>query len=170
MTGRILKAATCALILAAGAAQAEPLFDPAGRAALGAEIRALLLDEPDIVGRAVTPPSAFAEAVTEDLGRLERLAPRLFDPAQAGFGPADASLRIAFFTRDDCPACDRAEAELRDLAAGHDLRVTVFNLSDAQARDMAAALELSESPAYVLPDMMLQGHIPAIVLERYLTR
>jgi hypothetical protein len=171
MTQAVLKAVACALLLFhGGAARAEPLLDAAGRAALGAEIRALLLAEPDILGRALTPPTAFEEAVTADMDRLARLAPHLFDPAQAGFGPADARLRIALFTADDCAACAQAEADLRALADGHDLRVTVFSLSDPAAREMAAILELTESPAYVLPDMMMQGHIPPVVLERYLTR
>lgn len=167
---RKLKAAACALILSGSVAQAEPLFDSAGRAALGAEIRALLLAEPEIVARALTPPSAFEDAVSADMDRLTRLAPRLFDPAQAGFGAADARLRIAFFTSDTCAACAQAKDDLRALVATRDLRVTVFSLEDADARDLAATLELTESPAYVLPDMMLQGHIPPVILERYLAR
>ena len=170
MSGRHLGALACACLLAGGVAQAEPPFDAAERAALGAEIRALLLAEPDIVGRAMNPPSAFQEAVSADMDRLTQLAPDLFDPDRDGFGPSGASLRIAFFTADDCPDCARAEADLRALTTAHDLRVTVFDLSDAEARAMAERLELTESPAYVLPGMMLQGHIPPIVLERYLTR
>jgi hypothetical protein len=167
---RVLTAASCAVLLSGNIAQAEPLFDAAERAALGAEIRALLLAEPEIVTRALTPPSAFEEAVSADMERLTRLAPQLFDPAQAGFGAADAALRIAFFTADDCADCARAEADLRTLAASYDLRVSVFSMADATARDLAAGLELSETPAYVLPDMMLQGHIPPVILERYLAR
>lgn len=170
MTGRLLTMASCAVLLSGGIAQAEPLFDATGRAALGAEIRALLLAEPEIVTRALTPPSAFQEAVSADMDRLTRLAPRLFDPAQAGFGAADAALRIAFFTSDDCAACVQAEVDLRALIMTHDLRVSVFSLADAAARELAAALELTETPAYVLPDMMLQGHIPPVILERYLAR
>lgn len=165
-----LQAAVCALLLTGGLAQAEPLFDAAGRAALGAEIRALLLAEPEIVEQALTPPSPFEAAVSADIDRLTKLAPRLFDAGRDGFGAADARLRIAFFTAEDCAACAQAEADLRALVATHDLRVTMFSLADAAARDLAATLELTESPAYVLPDMMLQGHIPPVILERYLTR
>ena len=167
---RALTAASCAVLLSGSIVQAEPLFDVAERAALGAEIRALLLAEPEIVARALTPPSAFEAAVSADMERLTRLAPQLFDPAQAGFGAADAALRLAFFTAEDCADCAQAEAELRALAASHDLRVNVFSQEDATARDLAATLELSETPAYVLPDMMLQGHIPPVILERYLAR
>ena len=170
MTRAVLTAAACALALGGGVARAEPWLDAAGRAALGAEIRALLLAEPDIVDRALTPPTAFEEAVTADMDRLARLAPRLFDPALAGFGPDDARLRIAFFTANDCAPCAQAEADLRALADSHDLRVTVFSVTDPAARNLAGMLELTESPAYVLPDMMMQGHIPPVVLERYLNR
>ena len=33
---------------------------------------------------------------------------------------------------------------------------------------LADALQLDIAPSYVFPDQMLRGHIPAIVLERYL--
>jgi hypothetical protein len=170
MMRRVLTAASWAVLLSGSIAQAEPLFDAAERAALEAEIRALLLAEPEIVTRALTPPSAFEEAVSADMDRLTRLAPQLFDPAREGFGAADAALRIAFFTSDDCAACVQAEADLRALVASHDLRVNVFSMADAGTRDLAARLELTETPAYVLPDMMLQGHIPPVILERYLAR
>jgi hypothetical protein len=163
-------AAGAVLILAATAAQAQPLFDAATRATLGAEIRALLLEEPGIVARALTPPGAYDAAVAADLDRLTQLAPRLFATDHPGFGAADAARRIAFFTTDDCADCAAAEADLRDLAATHDLRVTVFALSDPAARDLAAQLGLTETPAYVLPGMMLQGHMPPMVLDRYLRR
>ena len=169
---RWARAALCGACLWTGlAAQAEPLaLSAQERAALGAEIRRLLLDEPDLVARALTPPSAYEQAVTDDITRLDRLAPRLFDPAREGFGPATAQWRIALFVADDCPDCDRATADLRAMAASHELRVTLFRLSDPDAAALAAELELADMPAYVLPQMMLQGHIPPVVLERYLTR
>lgn len=163
-------AAGAALALAATAAQAEPPFDAAMRAALGAEVRALLLAEPGIVAQALTPPSAYEAAVSADLDRLAQLAPRLFATDHPGFGAVDAALRIAFFTADDCADCAAAEADLRDLVATHDLRVTVFALSDPAARELADTLGLTEAPAYVLPGMMLQGHMPPMVLDRYLRR
>jgi hypothetical protein len=157
--------------LMAPAVQAEPLFDTAGRAALGAEIRAVLLDEPQIVGQALNPPSPYEEAVSADIDRLTALAPRLFDPAQDGFGAADATRRIALFVRDDCADCTQAVADLRALAQTHDLRVTLHRLDDnSDGAALAAQLDLSQAPSYALPDMMLQGHIPPVVLERYLRR
>lgn len=169
---RWARAALCSACLWPGLpVQADTLaLSPQDRAALGVEIRRLLLDEPELVARALTPPSAYEQAVTDDITRLERLAPRLFDPARDGFGPATAGSRIALFITDDCADCDRATADLRALAASHDLRVTLFRLSDPDAAALAAELELADMPAYVLPQMMLQGHIPPVVLERYLTR
>ncbi|MFU8863580.1 MAG: disulfide bond formation protein DsbA [Rhodobacterales bacterium] len=167
----------CAAALVAGlfcannAALAQTILSSAERAALGAEIRALLLDEPEIVEQALNPPSAYEEAVSADRARLDALAPRLFAPEQTGFGDADAALRIAFFTAEDCAECDQALADLRDLAETHDLRVTLFAMDDdGPDAALAAELGLEQAPSYVLPDMMMQGHIPQVVLERYLAR
>lgn len=167
-----VRAVICCACLSSGPTlRADPaLFTPQERAALGAEIRKLLLDEPDLMARALAPPSPYQAAVDDDMARLERLGPRLFDPAQDGFGPVTAQRRIALFTDEDCTDCDQALADLRAMAAVHDLRVTLFSLSDPDAAALAADLELSDMPAYVLPQMMLQGHIPPVVLDRYLTR
>lgn len=159
------------MMLMAGDAQADTRFTAAERAALGAEIRALLLDEPAIVDRALNPPSAYEEAVVADRNRLVELAPQLFAPDQAGFGDVDAALRIALFTKADCADCGLALADLRDLAQRHDLRVTLFAMDDdGPDAALAAALGLEQAPSYVLPDMMIQGHIPPVVMERYLNR
>lgn len=160
-----------ALLAGPQPALTEPLLDGAGRMALGAEIRALLLDEPDIVDRALNPPTAYETAVSDDLARLAALAPRLFDPAGPGFGAPGAALQIALFIGADCADCTRAADDLRALSATHDLRVTLHDRdADSAAAALAADLGLTESPAYVLPGMMLQGHIPPMVLERYLGR
>ena len=151
--------------------QSDPVFSAAERAALGAEIRAVLLDHPGIVDQALNPPSSYRQAVNADIDRLRTLAPHLFDPAQDGFGAGNAARHIALFLRDDCEDCTRAVADLRAITQTHDLRVTLHHLDDnGPGAALAARLELTEAPSYVLPGMMLQGHIPPIVLERYLTR
>jgi len=171
VTARSVGLLACAASSLALPAQADPLFDPAGRAVLGAEIRALLLDEPDLIDRIVNPPSAFAQAVSADISRLDTLAPRLFDAGVEGFGPAGAALQIALFIRKDCTDCAQAEADLLALQADHDLRVTLHRFDDnGPGAALAEALELSQAPSYVLPDMMIQGHMPPIVLKRYLSR
>jgi len=172
-----LRPLTCAaalvagLLCAGGTALAQSTLSSAERAALGAEIRALLLDEPEIVEQALNPPSDYEEAASADRARLNALAPRLFAPDQTGFGDADAALRIAFFTTEDCAECDQALDDLRGLAETHDLRVTLFAMDDSGPdAALAAELGLEQAPSYVLPDMMMQGHIPPVVLERYLAR
>jgi len=52
------------------------------------------------------------------------------------------------------------------LAARLGLRVTLFDMAEDAA--LAAELGLDMAPSYVLPDMMLRGAMPAIVLEKYL--
>mgnify|MGYP006307546147 CR=1 FL=1 len=141
---------------------------PAERAIFHAEIREALLGLPDLTDKITPPPIApYADAVADDLARIEAQAARLFSPSLPGFGPADAAQAIALLTRADCPDCARAEADLRDLAKTHDLRVTLIDM-DANP-DLAIALDIDLTPSYVLPDMMLRGHMPTIVLQRYLT-
>ena len=73
----------------------------------------------------------------------------------------------AFFTAENCPDCTRAEDELRTLAQRLGFRVAVFDIGSDAA--LARSLGLDMAPSYVLPEMMLRGAMPAIVLERYLT-
>ncbi len=159
------------LVLTAVPAAADTDFtdlDPADRRILGHEIREVLLTVPELLPRdgAAAQPSPYAAEIASDLARIEAQAAKLFAPGLPGFGPRDAGRTIAFFTAPDCPACARAEAELRDLAAAHDLRVTRIDM--AARPDLAAALELDMAPSYVFPTMMLRGHIPPVVLRRYL--
>ena len=140
----------------------------AERAAFGAELRALLLDEPGIVGAALAPPSPFEEDAAADRALLRRLDPLLFGPDLPGFGPTDAPLRMALLTSPDCPECLRAEAEARALAAAYRLRVTLVDT--ARAPQVTQALGLDILPAYVIGDVIVRGHVPPAVLERYLAR
>ena len=134
------------------------------------EIRQVLLSLPDLPhrdGPARVPArfDPYAEDIADDLARIAAHADALFSPDLPGFGAADAPLAVAFFTAPDCPDCARAEAELRSLADRHPIRVTLLDIS-AHA-DLAHVLGLDTTPSYVMPDRMLRGHMPAIVLERY---
>ncbi len=141
---------------------------PTERAIFHAEIREALLGLPDLVDRIAPPPiDPYAGAVADDLARIEAQAARLFANDLPGFGAPDATRTIALLTRSDCTDCALAESDLRELAESHDLRVTLIDM-DANP-DLAQVLGLDLVPSYVLPDMMLRGHIPAIVLQRYLT-
>lgn len=146
-------------------------LDAASRAALGAEIAAVLAAEPEIVARALTAPPGpadmYRDAVAQDLDTIGQVSGRLFAPNGPGFGPKGQRATIALFTRADCDACARAEAELRALAKQAGIRVTLFDM-DRDA-DLAARLELDSAPSYVMADRMLRGHMPAMVLERYIS-
>lgn len=142
---------------------------------LRAELRDILAGLPHLLPAARQQPAspdaaaraAYADAVASDRARIARHAGALFAPDLPGFGAPDARHVIALFTRPDCPDCARAQADLRQLADAQDLRVTLLDL-DTHA-DLAAALELDIAPFYVLPGMMLRGHVPAVVLTRYLS-
>ena len=144
-------------------------LSPTERAILHNELREVLLSVPQLLPDAPAPQiDPYKDAVADDLTRLSEREEALYGTHLPGFGPPDAALTIALFTAPDCPECDRAQADLRILADTHDLRVTLIDITE-QA-DLARALELDMAPSYVLPDMMLRGHIPPIVLERYLSR
>lgn len=154
------------LATGAGAQQAAmQIHDP-----LGAAIRDTLIAAPELLapltGAPPAPAALYADAIARDRALLSRLAPRLFDNERPGLGPADAPTRIALFTRADCPDCARAAEELRALATRLGFRAARFDI-EADAT-LASALGLDMAPSYVLPDRILRGHMPALVLDRYL--
>jgi len=167
MSARLIAAALAAVAGAGAAAQTVP---PQSRAPLGAAIRDVLVDTPGLLapltGDAPAPADLYADEIARDLALLDRLAPRLFDPARPGLGPDASPTRIAFFTRRDCPDCARAAAELRDLAHRLGVRAAVFDI-EAEA-GLARALGLDMAPSYVLPDRLVRGAMPSPVLARYL--
>lgn len=151
--------AACALLGAGTPLQAQTDFTALTgpeRAVFQAEIRALLLDEPQIVDRALAGPSPFADAVDNDLAAIDRNADTLF--------ANDAAL--ALFTAPNCPDCDRALDELRTLADALGLSFTLHDMQENAG--LAADLGLDTAPSYVLPRMMVRGHVPPVVLRRYL--
>ncbi|GAW35614.1 hypothetical protein RA2_02678 [Roseovarius sp. A-2] len=151
---------------------ASPAQDtgPQSRPPLGSAIREVLIATPEllseITGLSRPAPDLYGAEAERDLATLDQLAAQLFNPNQPGFGPADAATRLAFFTAENCPDCTRAKDELRALAQRLGFRVAVFDIGSDTA--LARSLGLDMAPSYVLPDMMLRGAMPAIVLERYL--
>lgn len=167
----------------------------AARADFGAEVRALLLDEPEIVRRALEagqPDAAgiYADEAAADTARLDAEAARLFARTAFGFGAETPDRILVLFLAADCPDCARALDEARILTRTHaGLRVELRAADGSEAtalwlRDVTgvaggaggptgpesfAALGLDTAPAYVLPDLMLRGWIPLVVMERYLT-
>ena len=141
------------------------------RPPLGNAIRDVLIATPElmsgITGLPRAAPDLYGEEAERDLATLDRMAAQLFNPNHPGFGLLDAPTRVAFFTAENCPDCTRAEEELRALAEQLGFRVAVFDIGSDGA--LARSLGLDMAPSYVLPDMMLRGAMPSIVLERYLT-
>ncbi|EDQ04017.1 hypothetical protein OIHEL45_11805 [Sulfitobacter indolifex HEL-45] len=136
---------------------------PTERAALDAELRAAILASGDVIADALAGPqpaqSEMQQYIQDDLSLLERLAPNLLE------GHA-----VALFTSPDCSTCTAAISELKGLSMRYGTTFILHDLSAPQAAEWAKALGLSEAPFYVLPDMVLKGHMPAVVLARYLTR
>lgn len=160
-----------ALVLGASLSAAAQDRPQQSRTALGEAIRGVLIDTPSLLApvRDPTPLTGadlYADEATRDLDLLARVAPRLFAPDLPGFGAEGAIPSIAFFTQTDCLDCAMAEADLRDLAARLGLRVNIFDMTEDAA--LVTNLGLDMAPSYVLPDMMLRGAMPAIVLEKYL--
>ncbi|MEQ9257897.1 MAG: hypothetical protein RIG84_02230 [Roseovarius sp.] len=167
-----LPAALFALCVAAPALAQTDLrnMTPEERAIFGNEIREALLGVPELLPRHLArraPEAAelYADEIENDLARIAAQEAALFGAGLPGFGPEGAAQRIALVTTPDCAACAEAEAELRSLARRFDLRVTLVTLTPG----LAESLDLDTAPSYVMPDRMLRGHIPPIVLERYLS-
>lgn len=158
------------LAVAAAPAPAETDFTrltPTERAIFHNEIREVLLTVPGILPDAPAPPiNPYADAIATDLGRIAAQSETLFSAEEPGFGPPDATRTIALFTKEACPACTRAERDLRTLAEQHDLRVSLLDITENAA--LARRLEVDMAPTYILPDRMLRGHMPMIVLDHYL--
>ena len=116
MCARRAEAAALSLVLAAASPAVALDLTEAERAAFGAEIRALLLEDPDIVGRALAPGPSYAEEAAEDAALLAELAPDLYhDPSDFAEGPPDGTPLVAFLP-PACDACPDLLTELRALA------------------------------------------------------
>lgn len=168
--GLPLAAGLFAVLSNAAAAETDfTALTPTERAIFQNELREVLLSVPQLLPDAPAPPiNPYADAIADDLALLSNREQALYGRHVPGFGRADAALKIALFIAPDCPDCDRALDDLRKLSETHDLRVTLIDMTE-QA-DLVRALELDIAPSYVLPDRMLRGHIPPIVLDRYFAR
>lgn len=153
-----------AAFLAAGPGWAETdIFNltAAERAAFGAEVRALLLAEPKIVDRALNRPNPAAQEIRQeiddDLRLLQALAPEILGGRQ-----------IALFIGADCAECARAADELETISNDYQAEFILHDTRDPASAALADRLGMTDLPFYVLPGMILRGHIPAVVLPRYL--
>lgn len=133
----------------------------AERRALGEEVRALLLAEPELAAPAVAPRTYAAEAYQEKAQADLALISSLTDQVLAG-------APIALFTGDDCADCGRALAKLEAITDTYSIIFTHHMMSDPASAALAAQLGMTEPPFYVMADRILRGHMPDIVLRRYL--
>lgn len=133
----------------------------AERRALGEEVRALLLAEPELAAPAVAPRNYAAEAYQEKAQADLALISSLTDQVLAG-------APIALFTGDDCADCGRALAELEAITDTYSIIFTHHMMSDPASAALAAELGMTDPPFYVMADRILRGHMPDIVLRRYL--
>ena len=162
--------AAIALASSASVAGAETNFanlTQKERAIFHAEIRAVLLSNPDLLDVSASPPSFYEDDIASDLELIQKWSAALFDNTLPGFGSDTADQKIALFIGPNCEGCDRAKTELEALSASFDLRVTLFDRT--RHAELADALAVDMLPFYVFPKMMLRGHIPQPVLERYLS-
>ena len=117
-----------------------------------------LRDRIDALRAAEAPVIAgdlYAEDRERDLDRIAARAGALFPKGE----------RIALFVGPDCADCAAARAELDSL--GHP--VALHDTGDPAAASLHDALALEDLPAYVMADRLIRGHMPAFVLERYLS-
>lgn len=154
--------ALAAFALALPAAASDfSAFGPAERAAFHAELRAAILANGDVIADAMAAPqpaqSEMQQYIQDDLTLLERLAPDLL-----------AGHAVALFTAQDCNTCAAALKELTEITERYGLTFTQHDLHTHPAARWAAALGLDSAPFYVLPEMVLNGHMPPMVLEKHL--
>lgn len=151
-----LAALLLALVPASAQAQSDLLdLSPNERAALGRELRAVLLAEPEIVARALAP-SPYADEIAKDRAKLAAARSALFEGAD-----------FAFVVSDDCPSCAEALARLTALS---DARALRFNtLTSENIPEAANALELDTPPFYIFPDAVYRGAMPDAVIARKLS-
>lgn len=143
-------------------ARADDLWQSLQRdpALLGQELRALLLEEPELIeqGRAEARRRMAADAASDlaaeiagDRATIADLAESLFNVTPRGFGAAEGPAGITLFTAARCADCLQAEAELRRLVEEMPgLRVERRSLSDSRADLLARALEEAQGPEAAL--------------------
>lgn len=109
----------------------------------------------------------YAEDKAADLARIAA-QDSLFDPAREGFGPQGTPV-IALFVGPDCADCAAAQAELTRLAEDLGVRVALIDTGTSENAELMQRLDLDLLPSYVMRDKLIRGHMPAMVLRRYLS-
>lgn len=160
---RIVCGLFCVLALEAGAQTDFSAMTPPEQQAFEAELRDFLWAEPDLLADAMAAPD-YATAPYQDEARADMaLIASLSDQILQG---AD----IAIFTQPDCADCAIALKELTAISKGSDTTFMKHDMATIDGAALAFKLGMTDAPFYVMPDMILRGHMPEIVLRKYLTR
>ena len=132
----------------------------ADRSALGAEIRELLLAEPELAKPAFGPDPAelaggqYAEDIANDLSLLDRLEPQLFPKGEA----------LAVFY-DPAQMPDLPEQVTQIIGSAPSL----FPMrADALSEGLAAELGLDILTFFISHDTMIRVDMPLALLPRYI--
>ncbi|MGH1459544.1 MAG: hypothetical protein ACRBBT_11660 [Paracoccaceae bacterium] len=144
---------------------------PAERQAFGAAVKSYLMANPSVIPQALSamaPTDLYAEDREADLSIIARHKALLFDRTADGFGDAEAAIVIALIGPADCAPCQSAEADLRALAKRYDIRVR--RLTPQEAAPFVDAMQITDLPAYAFDDMVLNGAMPAEVMEGYIAQ
>ncbi|SMX44809.1 hypothetical protein [Maliponia aquimaris] len=149
-----------ALTLAATAAGAQTASDSGPGADFRARLKALQTPAPVIA-------DPYAEDIASDLARIAA-EDSLFDPSRTGFGP-DGVPVIAILTGPDCPDCAAALTALEALVTRLGVRAAVVDTAHPEDAAIMTRLGLDTLPSYVMPDRLIRGDMPVLVLERYLS-
>jgi protein-disulfide isomerase len=177
----VLASLVLALALPAAAQQQSSPFSDAEKAALHAEIRAYLLDHPELLLEVLQKLEAQqqAQSAATDRELVAANAAALFDD---GFsfvaGNPEGSLTIVEFLDYQCGYCRKAFPEVSELvAADGDIRLVIKEFpilgpgSDLAARAAIATLITEGPEAYLtLHDrlMALQGEVTDVRLDKLL--
>ncbi|SMC40667.1 hypothetical protein [Primorskyibacter flagellatus] len=112
---------------------AERLFEtPAAQIALGAELRTVLADHPEIVETALSAPppvDPYAAEKAADLAMIGGYAQQLFARDAPGLGSVEAGTVWAVFLKPGCESCTDVLADLKALVERRDLRINLLLLS-----------------------------------------
>ncbi len=153
----------CALAGSVGAQTDLGAITPDEKAAFRVEMRQFLFDEPEVIETAMTGPNyaaqAYQDAADADLTLIKALSPQVL-----------AGADIALFTAPNCVDCGAAITELLNISKDYEVNFILHDMSNPAAAALADQLGMEAAPFYVMPTMILRGHMPAVVLTRYLAR
>lgn len=140
---RGLAAAAFASLAATASAQSIDFSDPETRAAFREEVRAFLLEEPEIITEALQ--ELERRRLEGALGALELLVDQGEIILERGAPEGQADLTLVEFTDYNCPFCRRAQPEVEAFIANdpnvrHIVKVLPYIGTDVSERAVLASL------------------------------